>query len=90
MTQQNLKGERVQTEVTKEEKTTVSFTFWHGHFFLRITASALDKIQDLDDPAKRRMKLAKRVKARPDAEEIPADVKARESDELIAAALHQF
>ena len=90
MTQQNLKGERVQTEVTKEEKTTVSFTFWHGHFFLRITASALDKIQDLDDPAKRRVKLAKRVKARPDAEEIPADVKARESDELIAAALHQF
>ncbi len=90
MTQQNLKGERVQTEVTKEEKTTVSFTFWHGHFFLRITASALDKIQDLDDPAKRRVKLAKRVKARPDAEEIPPGVKARESDELIAAALHQF
>lgn len=88
--QKNLEGKRVQMEVQKEEKTTVSFTFWHGHFLLKITATALEKIHDLDDPAKRREKLSKRVKARPDAEEIPEGTKPKESEELVTAALHQF
>jgi hypothetical protein len=88
--QKNLEGKRVQMEVQKEEKTTVSYTFWHGHFFLRITASALDKIQDLEDPAKRREKMIRRVKARPDAEEIPSGAKAKESKELVASALHEY
>lgn len=88
--QKNLEGKRVQTDVTKEEKTSVTYVFWHGHFMLKISAGALEKVQDLDDPAARRKKLMKKVIARPDAEEIPEGAKPKESEDLVTAALHQF
>ena len=66
--QKDLEGKRVQTDVTKEERTNVTLIFWHGHFMLKISAGALEKVQDMDDPAARRKKLAKKVIARPDAE----------------------
>jgi hypothetical protein len=85
--QQDLDGKEAKLDVTAEERMTVSEVFWHGHFFLRVGAKTLNDIQELDDPAKRREKLYKKVKARPDAEDIPKGAKKEESDVLIAAAL---
>lgn len=84
----DLENKPANDDVETDERTTTTLIFTHSHFVMRIGASALDKIQDMDDPQKRRAKLAKKVKARPDAEEIPKGAKRRESDEIVAAAEH--
>lgn len=86
--QRNLANEPANRDVDTEEKTTTSFVYTAGHFFMRITAPALDKVLEMEDPEKRRKKLAKRVKARPDAEEIPHGAKKSEVDLIVAKAEH--
>src|SRR2546430_1952537 len=85
--QRDLAGKRLETGVTAEEKMSTTFTFWAGHFYLRISASALNTVQQIDDPGKRRYKLSRKVKARPDAEVIPEGAKKTEMERLIAVAL---
>lgn len=86
--QLNLENQVANRDVELETKESVRLTFRSAHFFLAISAGALDKIQDLDDPQKRRQKLSKRVKARPEDETIPEGAKDAETELIVAKAEH--
>lgn len=86
--QLNLENKPANRDVELETKESVRLTFRSAHFFLAISAGALDKIQDLDDAPKRRVKLAKRVKARPEDETIPEGAKETETELIVAKAEH--
>lgn len=86
--QLNLENQVANRDVELETRESVRLTFRSAHFFLAITSTALDKIQDLDDAPKRRAKLAKRVKARPEDETIPEGAKDIETDLIVAKAEH--
>ncbi len=85
--QHDMDGTQVSEGVDTEEKTTVSFVFTDTHFMLRISATALDKIIDMDDLPKRRERLEKKIRPRPYVEVIPAGAKKEQTEALIAAAL---
>jgi hypothetical protein len=74
-------------EVQTEEKMSVAEIFRANHFFMRISANRLNSIQDMEDPLKRRKVLAGKIKARPEAEDIPKGTKKEETEQIIAAAL---
>lgn len=86
-TQVDLEGQEALKEVEVKELVSESVLFRHTHFFIRVSKDGLEKIH-AKKPADAREKLREKVKARPDAEEIPKGAKARESDELVAAALN--
>lgn len=85
--QRNLKGEPAIREVQTEAKMNTAYTFRANHFQMKVSASKLNNILDINDAVKRREKLAKRVKARPEAEDIPVGAKKQESELIVAKAL---
>ncbi len=86
--QRNLEGEPTGRDVQAEEKMNTAYTFRSNHFQMKVTASKLDSILEVEDPLKRREQLAKRVKARPEAEDIPVGAKKTESALIVAKAEH--
>ena len=87
MAQKTVEGEEALLNVSAEERVTTTFIFTSRHFFLRLSDVALGKIVQMEKPDKQRKAFTKKVKARPDAEEIPSGAKARETGLLISAAL---
>ena len=79
-------ADKTDSAVNIEVKETRTYAFQHGHFGLKITAAALDRIADLDDPVKRLVKLVKRIKALPDVEEILPGTKESEAPAILFAA----
>lgn len=75
------------TEVEVEERTTHSVLYKAQHFQARFSDKALEGIFDTDDASKRREKIARRVKARPEAVEIPKGAKEDETDRIITEVL---
>ena len=87
MAQKTVEGEEALLNVSAEERVTTTFIFTSRHFFLRLSDVALGKIVQMEKPDKQRKAFTKKVKARPDAEEIPSGAKAHETGLLISAAL---
>lgn len=88
LAQVNLENEIANRDVEMETKESVRLVFRSAHFFMGISSKALDKVQDIDDAPKRRAKLAKRVKARPEDETIPEGAKDSETELIVAKAEH--
>lgn len=86
-TQVDLEGKEALKEVEVKEMVSESVIFRHAHFFIRVSKDGLETIQG-KKPADAREKLRSKIKARPDAEDIPKGAKAQESEELVAAALN--
>lgn len=86
--QRNLEGEPTGRDVQTEEKMNTAYTYRAEHFQMKVSASKLDTILEIEDPLKRREKLAKRVKARPEAEDIPVGAKKAESALIVSKAEH--
>lgn len=86
--QRNLKGEPTGREVQTESKMNTSYTFRADHFQMKVSASKLNNILEIEDPLKQRAALAKRVKARPEDETIPEGAKKHETELIVAKAQH--
>lgn len=86
--QRDLEGQPTGRDVQTEEKMNTTYTFRANHFQLKVGARGLDSILEVEDATKRRKKLEKKVKARPEVEEIPPGTKKHESEMLVSKAEH--
>jgi hypothetical protein len=73
--------------VLLERRVGVTLRFEHSHFQLAIAAAALKKLRASADAGGRQDKLKKKVKAKPDVDDIPKGARASEGKALVARAL---
>jgi len=85
--QKDLEGKYVAPGVSVDDKTTVALLFKSAHFLLSGNTETIAKIRAKKKPADREDALYRRVRPRPDVEDIPKGAKVAESSSLVHKAL---